>query len=854
MPSLRSGCASGKRRDEGSRRAPRRRGKAVYFRAVTAGSDVPGSPPRPERASSNEFDVTRTSADTGAGAASGPSGPSAGGGATAAGIPESIGPYRILGVLGEGGMGRVFEAEQASPRRLVALKVIHASRSMDPRTLRMFEREIETLARLKHPNIGSIFESGSTAEGQLYFAMELVRGQDLHRAVTGLVDGRTDLERRLGLFRAVCDAVQYAHQRGVIHRDLKPSNITVTEESGRPSVKVLDFGVARVAGSDVAATITTHKDQIQGTLAYMSPEQAQGRPDDVDIRSDVYSLGMILYEMLSGRLPYELENRSMADALRAISDERPRPLHDGWPRGVKLDSDLVTIVGKALEKEPARRYQSAAALSEDLARHLAGQPILARPPSAVYHLRKAVARNRVAFGLAGALAVSLVAGVVWLGVLYARAGRERQEAQRQVRIAEAVNAFLNDDLLASADPARTADPDVTVRAVLMTAAKKIEGGFAGEPLVAAAVRRTLGRTFAGIGVLDEAEKHLKAALAIYQAQAATADALRTEVDLAGVAYNAGHPEDAEALLRHAIDGLRRTLGPDATDTVNAMMQLSAALYDEGKLEEAEKAAREALEAGRRGPGETADATLSAMNNIAMIDTDTGKYDEAEALYKRLLEVQAARVGKDAPISMQTLGNLAQLYVAQDRLDEAETVATEALERHRRVLGNEHPLTLTAINNLAIIERRLKRYDKAEPLYKESYETSRRKLGDQSLATLLPMMNLARFYAATGRCGAERSFIDGAVAQCRAHAPPESPLVATAFRVDGECRIGRGDLAGAEAPLVESEARLTKLFPGDAARLGELRSEIADLYQRLGRPAQAAEWRAKAAPPDADGKP
>jgi tetratricopeptide (TPR) repeat protein len=190
--------------------------------------------------------------------------------------------------------------------------------------------------------------------------------------------------------------------------------------------------------------------------------------------------------------------------------------------------------------------------------------------------------------------------------------------------------------------------------------------------------------------------------------------------------------------------------------------------------------------------------------------------------------------------------LAQLYVAQDRLPEAEKAAEETLERERRVLGNEHSDTLTAINNLAIIERRLKHYDKAEPLYKEAYETSRRTLGDDSLSTLLPALNLARFYAATGRCAGQRAFIDHAIAQCRQHAPPESPLIATAARVDGECRIGRGDLAGAEAPLVESEARLAKLFPGDQQRLGELRAEIADLYTRLGRADKAAEWRAKAA--------
>ncbi|HKQ97163.1 MAG TPA: serine/threonine-protein kinase [Candidatus Polarisedimenticolia bacterium] len=807
----------------------------------------------PDRVQARDLDPTRTSVDTGAG---GSSLSAPGGAAASAPIPTTVGPYRILGLLGEGGMGRVYEAEQATPKRRVALKVINAAKAMSQQHLHMFEREIETLARLKHPNIAAIYESGKTDDGQHYFAMELVRGPLLNEAVTGPLAGRADLERRLTLFRAVCDAVQYAHQRGVIHRDLKPTNIVVTEEAGVAAVKVLDFGLARLAGSEVMATITTHKDQIQGTLSYMSPEQAQGRPDDVDVRSDVYSLGMILYEMLAGRRPYDLKDRSIAEALAAIVNERPRPLAESAPRGLKVDADLDTVARKSLEKDPERRYQSAAALADDLGRYLASQPILARPPSAAYLLRKAIERNRLASVLAAALVVLIVAGVAWMGVLYARAGRARLDAERQARIAGAVNDFLNDDLLAAVDPTRTPDRDITMRTVLETAAKKIDAGFRGEPLVAAAVRRTLGRTFAGIGELDEANKHLEAALEIYKQEggADSIDALRTEVDLAGVAYNAGRPEECETILRRTIERLRRTAGPDSVDTVNALTQLSAALYDQGKLEEAEKEARAALEAGRRGPGETALETLTAMNNLAMIDTDLGKMEEAEAFYLKLIDQYRSTDQEEMPFLLQTLGNLAQLYVAQGRLEEAEKVAEDTLARHRRVLGSEHNLTLTAINNLAIIERRLKHYDRAESLYKEAYETSRRTLGEDSLSTLLPMMNLARFYAATGRCADERASIDAAIARMRQSAPPDSPLVATAYRVEGECRVARGDLAGAEAPLVESEARLTKLFPGDTGRLNELRGEIADLYERLGRPAKAAEWRARATPSEAEPAP
>jgi len=362
------------------------------------------------------------------------------GGAGAA-VPRVRG-YEVLRKLGEGGMGVVFEAQQATPRRRVALKVIRGG-GFDETMVRMFQREADSLAMLKHPNIGAIYESGRTADGHHYFAMELVRGPTLGEflAARGPVGSTAELEFRLRLFREIAGAVHYAHQRGVIHRDLKPSNIVVSDDpasgsgtgSGAtpiPRVKILDFGLARIAAGDGAeATTVTEVGQIKGTLQYMSPEQAQGDPQAIDLRTDVYALGVILYEMLASQRPYDVAAGSIAESIRVICETSPRPLGQ-VVRAMRVDADVDTIVGKALEKEPGRRYASAAELDGDLQRFLGSLPILARPPSAAYQLRKFAARNRVLVGGAAATFLMLVVAVVGTTFGMLRAQEQRRAAER----------------------------------------------------------------------------------------------------------------------------------------------------------------------------------------------------------------------------------------------------------------------------------------------------------------------------------------------------------------------------------------------------------------------------------------
>src|SRR5262245_18559437 len=429
-------------------------------------------------------------------------------------VPVAIGKFRIRRLIGEGGMGAVYEAEQEQPRRTVALKVIKAALA-SPSLVRRFEQESEALARLHHPGIAQVYEAGTaeTSGGpQPFFAMELLRGS---KSLTAFADEKhMNARERLALMAAVCDAVHHAQQRGINHRDLKPGNILV-DDHGQP--KVLDFALARLTDGEAPgahAAQQTVAGQLVGTLAYMSPEQSLADPLELDIRTDVYALGVILYELLAGRLPYALSN-NLEDALRTIREQDPPSLAQ---TSREFKGDVDTIVAKALEKDKTRRYVSAAELAADIRRYLKDEPILARPASTGYQLRKFAQRNK-AFVL-GSAAVFLVLAIGAVAATWQalRARRAEAQARQEAANSKAVNQFLQ-DMLGSADPFGSERDnangrDVTVAQTVDQAVRKLESGaLKDQPLVEAAVRGTIGQTLQGLGDIQGAEAQLRKALA-----------------------------------------------------------------------------------------------------------------------------------------------------------------------------------------------------------------------------------------------------------------------------------------------------------------------------------------------------
>jgi len=509
-----------------------------------------------------------------------------------------IGDFRLVRKLGEGGMGVVYEAEQQHPRRPVALKVIRGGAHVSPDTLKLFRREIQTLARLNHSGIAQLYEAGVTDDGMHFFAMELVRGQPLSDWRRSRPKGPmtpAEIKIRLGVFRKICDAVAYAHQKGVIHRDLKPGNVLIPKpvagssmQDTVPEVKVLDFGLARITDSDVqATTFVTEMGKVQGTLPYMSPEQVRGNPDEIDLRTDVYSLGVMLYEMITGKLPYDISKAQIPEAVRIICEEPPRSLSASFTGTKRLDADVITIANKCLEKESARRYQSAAGLSEDIQRHLTNQPILARPPSAAYQFRKLVLRHKGPFAMAAAVFVLLAAFSVAMTAQAVRIAKARDRANQEAETAERVtDAFVAS--LAQFDPRRAKDDPRTIDELFASMTTYLETTLNEEPVVKALLLRKLGVLYRLRGHFDEARRLFDASLALSRTRLKEDDALvlRTTEMLAFSEAEAGRLDHAEELLRRVVDARERVLGASHPDTVEAIRGL--AFVGGAKREKAEK--------------------------------------------------------------------------------------------------------------------------------------------------------------------------------------------------------------------------------------------------------------------------
>ncbi len=636
---------------------------------------------------------------------------------------SSIGPYKMIRQIGEGGMGVVYHARQTQPiQRDVALKVIKPGMG-SKEVIARFESERQALALMDHPNIARIFDAGSTSGGQPYFVMELVDGV----SITSYCDSkRLTVKERVELFIPVCKAIQHAHQKGIIHRDIKPSNILIVEQESRPVPKVIDFGLAKALGQGLSDnTRMTNLGTVVGTLEYLSPEQAELTRNDVDTRSDIYSLGVVLYELLSGTTPLGREHAAgtgYLEALRRIREEEPAHL-SARVRGSSVSADIAAqrrsdkthllkllrgeldwIVRKALEKDRTRRYETVNGLSLDLERFLTSKPVEAGPPSTVYRLRKLVGRHRLGLSTAAALLLLLAAGVVTVAWMAVRASRAEAEAR-------AVNDFLRNDVLSQASSSKQArpdtkpDPDLKVRTALDRAAERIEGKFAAQPLLEATIRKTIGQTYEDLSLYNEAKLQ----------------------------------------LQRAFDLRRRVLGETHPDTLDGMDSLANVYERNGEFVEAEMLYEKALALERSVLGEEHHITLSSMTGLAAVYGGQGKYAKAEELYKQILEVQRRVQKPDDNLTMQTMGNLAATYHYQAKFAQAEPAYEEALEAMRRALGEEHPSTLVVMVNLAELYSDQDKDAQAEPLLIRALEIQRRILGENDRWTIYTMNTLARLY-------------------------------------------------------------------------------------------------------------
>ncbi|MFN7020745.1 MAG: tetratricopeptide repeat protein [Phycisphaerales bacterium] len=804
---------------------------------------------------------------------------------------ERIGPYMLLDLLGEGGMGAVYLAEQDRPRRIVALKLIRAG-LMTPRMLRRFEHESEVLGRLQHPGIAQVYDAGTaeTPHGpQPYFAMEYVRGTPL--TVFASRHNLT-IRERLAMFVRICEAVHHAHQKGVVHRDLKPGNILVqsadglegdrSAESAQP--KILDFGIARSTDGDLETrTMQTEAGQLIGTVPYMSPEQLTGDPAAIDTRSDVYTLGVILYELLSGRLPHAVGGKTLVDAARTISLTEP-PLLGSVDRA--LGGDVQTIVGKAMEKDRSRRYQSANELAQDITRYLHDEPILARPPTRGYLLRKFASRNRAVVAGASTAVVLLIGGIAATTAQALRAESARALAREEADLAKSANEFLT-EMLAAANPELSNDRELTVREMVDRAAELLarrEDTRRTHARVAMSLHNTLASTYRSLGrpVEAVAQAELAVRLAEQSRGPDSLDAIAARRTLAISLAEAGRFEESEAMSRGCVDELIRCVGEGAEETARASAELGRVLLESGKLTEAETVLKGAFDRLKSLAGERDPDTISAMdhlgltlqrlgrfeeserieraglaireevfgpnsltvtyslNNLANIAQRLGRNEEAAELLRRALEIRRSRLDPDHPGIQVSMSNLAVALVGLKRLDEAERLLIEALRLQAARLGEGHPKAMSTLGNLAFVQEDLGKLAEAEQTYSRLIELRRRsRLADQTAWG--DVNNYAMLLQRLGRAEEATALYREIMPLCDAGLPAGHYITAIFRNNFGDCLTDLGSYAEAERALLDSQSVIERFFKPPHPRIDKGRARLARLYTAWGRPEQAAEW-------------
>ncbi len=713
-------------------------------------------------------------------------------------FPEQIGRYRIVRRIADGGMGSVFEAEQDHPRRRVALKVIRADLASHE-IRRRFAHEAQILARLQHPGIAQIYDAGwadTPGGSQPYFAMEYVSGLPL----TTYANQRSlDVRERLRVFVRICQAVQHAHQKGVIHRDLKPGNILV-DDSGQP--KVLDFGVARATDSDLQqVTVRTDVGQLLGTLPYMSPEQVAADPAQLDTRSDVYALGVILHELLTGRLPYDLSRKMLHEAVRIIREVEPTTI--GSESRI-FRGDLETIVAKALEKDKERRYASAAELATDVERHLNDEPIVARPPSVFYQARKFTRRNKVLVAGLVSVFAALVTGTVvslhqaWIAS-EARALAETRlgQAQAEARKFQSMNEILR-GIFGSAQPMTQGREDVRLHELLDRTLADLDRGMLGDQReVEAPVRATLAEMYDRLGRRVQGEAQARRAIELFKPVTADneLEVARVLVQLTLTLIHQVKLADAAETLEQAFEILERRPDRPEQDYARWLATRGLLLHDQGQRRAALEFLRDAVRSYEASLGADSEAALATATSLAFQLSELHDYPEAEEMLRRIVEARRSAGFERHPKMAYPKLQLGRVLLATGRLAEAEQNLREALEIFESVAEDEVVAVADVSVELAALHLRGRDVDRAEPLARRGLELRRRRLG-------------------------------------------EHRDTATALTVVADVEIQRDRLDAAEALLEEARAMRARVYGERHVAVGESLSRLGSLMTRQRRNAEA----------------
>jgi serine/threonine protein kinase/tetratricopeptide (TPR) repeat protein len=776
---------------------------------------------------------------------------------------ESIGPYTLLHQIGEGGCGVVYLAEQSLPLpRQVALKIIKLG--MDTRAVvGRFQAERQVLAMMDHPGIAKVFDAGSTPAGRPYFVMELVRGIKI---TDYCAQCRLTLAERIRLFIQVCHAIQHAHSKGVIHRDIKPSNILVTLHEGAPLAKVIDFGVAKATqGLAGDHTEFTAFNQFVGTPAYMSPEQTYPGSGAVDAQSDIYGLGVLLYELLTGCLPFQ-GNASSDSQIAAIKqrirgDEPQRPsfklrslsAEQASQTGVRfrssvaqlskhLHGELDWIILRCLEKEPARRYASATELAQDLERHLRNEPVLARPQTAVYALTKFARRHRAIVSMFAVFILLLVGSTIvstWLAV---RARQAEQRAQTEAASREQVINFLRDDLLAQAGPDEQPEPDVKLRTVLDRAAAKARERFASEPLLEANVQQTLATTYDALGAYDTAREHHERALELRREHLGEdhPDTLRSLASLVSIMIAESSYEEAEPLAQETLDRMTRVLGAEHHETLAHAGNVALLLYQRGKFEDMAALLRRILPIQQRSLGEAHEETLATMNNLAIAYRNQGKYREAAQLHAQELAICRKAFGPEHPDTLTSMNNLANAESELGQFDDALALNRGAFEISRRIAGEDHPETLILRHNLALNHRERGDLETAERMQTDTVERSRRAIGPNHTNTLRAEGLLASIYRDRGKLDAAAALQASVIEHATQTYGPDHPLAIINATNLAETYQQQGKISQAETLLREQAPRAVAAFGPSESYTLDLNDQLASVLIARGEFSEALE--------------